>query len=177
MQAYTHELNLSAMSYDELLAYATKISYDRSFEIMKKEAALYQYGNIADGEIVILIDIACMHSLNHKYTMDGADSFIRSFTQDIRESDIIAKFGGDEIIIIVRSTNDIKAMITRINNMLRANNLYGVIATTTSYNGLENTFKYLDKHVSYHKLQLEKTGKKPSRDAEYTCGESLIVYC
>jgi diguanylate cyclase (GGDEF)-like protein len=144
---------------------------------MRKEAMLYHCSNLTDGEIVILIDIACMHAGNHKYTMNGMDSFIRNVTQYIRENDIIGKFGGDELVIIVRSTSDINAMMERINQVMRDNNLYGVMAVTTSRNGLENTFNKLDAKVSACKLQLELSGLKPDRNVEYVCGESWIVYC
>jgi diguanylate cyclase (GGDEF)-like protein len=170
-------MNYDNMTREDLIAYIEMMKIDRSFNIIKKEAALYEHGNLADGETVILIDIACMHAMNHKYTMNGTDQRIRNFTQHVRESDVIAKFGGDELVIIVRSTSDITAYTNRLNQVMRDNELYGVMAVTTSCNGLENTFNKLDAKVSACKLQLELSGLKPDRNQEYTCGESWIVYC
>jgi diguanylate cyclase (GGDEF)-like protein len=170
-------LDLSTLSYDKLLEYATKVSIDRSFEIMKKEACLFQYENISNGEIVILIDIANMHAMNHFYSMNGVDTRIKNFCAELRSNDIVAKFGGDELVIIVKSTNDIIAYTDRIVEIMRSNDLYGVIAVTFSNNGLNATFNHLDTHLSSMKLALETLGLKADRNAEYACGLSQVIYC
>jgi len=170
-------MNYNDLTRSELLDLVNVLSIDRSFEIMKKEACIFHYDNISDGEIVLFIDLCNVHAANHKYSMAGYDRFVRNVTRTIRESDIIAKFGGDELVIILRSTADIKAFVARLITIMAENNIYAVIACTTSYNGLVATVEYLDKHVSYHKLLAERTGSKPDRSKDYECLASTVVYC
>lgn len=168
-------MNYDNMSREDLIAYIESIRIDKSFNILKKESALVEW-TIADGDQVIFMDIVAMHSANHLYGMDGVDSFIRNITDWIRVSDKVAKFGGDEIVIVLQSNTNAWHYMERLAVVMANNNMYGTIAATTALNGLENTIKKLDAIVMTDKLESEKNGTKADRCATYVCGESTIIY-
>lgn len=168
-------MNLQDCSKAELLAIIETLSTDLSFGIMKKERGILEYGNIADNTPVIFIDLANVHAANHLYTMDGYDSFVRNVTSAIKHEDVVIKFGGDEVVILPRTGTHIAEYIARLTTLLHTNNIYAVIASAPSINGLVETVKYLDAIVSDVKLELELTGKKPSRDEAYHVMESVVV--
>lgn len=172
-------MDYSKLSKQELLDILHFARIDRSFGIIKKEFGIIEYGNVADGSIVIYLDLANVHAANHKYSMDGYDKFVQNVMNELRESDILIKFAGDEIVILPKNINnaaDLKTYIMRLSKLLADNNIYAVIAITTAVNGLENTVLYLDKIVSCKKLELEVCGLKPHRDAEYVCLNSIVMY-
>lgn len=167
-------MNYDCMTREDLIAYIESIRIDRSFEVLKKESALVEW-NVADNTPIILIDIASMHAANHKYTMNGVDQFIRNVTKEIRSTDKIAKFGGDELVIVLESCDNAWAYMHRVAGIMRDNNLYAVMAAMPAKNGLENTFKMLDAIVMAEKEEQDKNGEK-DRHAEYTVKESTIIY-
>jgi hypothetical protein len=168
-------MNYDNLTREELIAVIQELSFDRSFGIIKKERGILDYGNIVDGTDVIYIDLANVHAANHLYTMDGYDSFVRNVTAQIKHEDVVIKFGGDEIVIIPRNGTSLVDYIARLNTLLKDNNIYAVIASTKSINGLCETVKYLDAIVSAEKTELEATGKKPARDQVYTVRDSSIL--
>ena len=163
------------MTREDLIAYIESIRIDRSFEILRKESALVEW-TIEENTPIILLDIASMHSMNHKYGMSTVDSFIRNVTASIRITDRIAKFGGDEIVIVLDSMDDAWAYMHRVNELMRANNLYAVMCATKYHDSLLATFEKLDSIVMAEKLEQESNGEKASRDELYTCKESTIIY-
>jgi len=168
-------MNYDAMTREELIAYIESVRIDRSFDILKKESALVEW-IVPDNTTIIFLDLASMHAANHKYGMDGVDQFIRNITKFIRKSDACAKFGGDEIVIMLQSESDGWAYMERLAQVMSDNNMYGTIACTKSVGGLQNTVNKLDSIVMQDKLESEKDGSKANRHAVYICGESTLIY-
>jgi len=168
-------MNYDGMTRDDLIAYIEKLRVDISFGIIKKETAVAEW-NVPNGTTIIYLDLACMHSANHKYGMSTVDSFIRNITAYIRTSDNAAKFGGDEIVIMLQSESDGWAYMQRLAQVMSDNNMYGTMAYTKSHGGLLTTVDKLDSIVMQDKLESELDGSKAHRDAEYTCGESTLIY-
>lgn len=169
-------MNYDNMTREDLIAMIESLSYDKSFGVMKKERGILDYGNIADGTDVIFIDLANVHAANHLYTMDGYDQFVRNVLDNIKHEDTVIKFGGDEIVIIPRNGTHLEEYINRLMALMYSNNIYAVIATMKSMNGLCATVKELDVIVSGEKLRLEESGLKPCRDEKYRVLESVVIY-
>ncbi len=108
--------------------------------------------------------------------MSVVDSFIRNITSFIRTTDQCAKFGGDEIVIMLQSNSDGWQYMNRLAQVMKENNMYGTMACCLSSRGLQQTVDKLDAVVMADKLESENDGSKADRYAAYTCGESTIIY-
>lgn len=167
-------MNYDAMSRDELIAAIEILTIDAAFGIMNRNAAMLKHSTIESGKSLIMFDIANMHGANHKYTMCGVDNMIRTLINTFRQSDILIRYGGDEIVILLNSGNALE-YIDRFDAVARANNLYGVYGIVTTSTSLEESVNRADALVMAVKTSLELNGLKASRDQEYSLLDSHVV--
>jgi GGDEF domain-containing protein len=175
----TYQKGIPAMNYDdmtreELIAMVEKLTIDSAFGIINRNAAELSYSTIESGKQLIMFDIANMHGANHKYTMAGVDTMIRTLINEFRHSDILIRWGGDEIVILLNSGCALE-YIDRFDTVARANNLYGVYGIVTTSNSLVESVARADALVMQVKLCLELNGMKTSRDQEYSLLDSHVV--
>lgn len=109
--------------YDTL----TKL-YSRSFfeEIVKKHLEIIERNK--SSSTVVLIDVDTFKSINDTYGHKVGDRVLefvgRSIAKAIRSSDIAARYGGDEFILILSESNSYNAVkaVQRIKNILSSEN-------------------------------------------------------
>lgn len=167
-------MNYDNMTREELIALIEKLSIDSAFQVMNRNAAELRYSTIKSGKSLIMVDIANMHAANHKYTMHGVDTMIQNVIDSFRHSDIVIRWGGDELVIILNSGCPLE-YITRFDQVMRNNNLYGVYGVVTTSDNLRESVKRADALVMQVKLCLELNNMKPSRDQEYMVLDSHVV--
>lgn len=165
---------LNQMSKEELTQLILDLGMDRAFGIISRNMAETFYTTIEADKTLIMVDIANMHALNHAFTMAGADERIKNVTDVIRHSDLVVRWGGDEIVIVLNSGN-VAEYIIRLNELMAANDLYAVICAVNTSNSLVETVNRADEKISATKLMLEVTGQKPDRNAPYVCLNSVII--
>ena len=166
---------LETMNKEELIAMMMDLGMDRAFGVISRNMAQSFYKTIDSGKILIMIDIANMHAANHLFTMDGTDRRIKNVTDAIRMSDLVIRWGGDELVIVLNS-GDIEDYLVRLDELMQANDLYGVYGVVTTSTDLAESVNRADSIVSATKLMLEVTGQKPDRNAQYVCLNSVTVY-
>jgi GGDEF domain-containing protein len=159
---------------DTLRALIAQLQQDHTFGILNKSGLHMLWSNIEDGKDLIYIDLCNVHAANHAYTFSGYDSKINKVLDAFRSSDIIAKIGGDELIVILNSGNAVE-YCERLAQVMKENDIYAVIAPVKTSNGLQATIDKADADVSGLKLALEMYGLKPSRDEAYKCLDSYII--
>lgn len=169
------------LSYNDLLLenealrdMIRQLQNDCTFQVLNKNGLMALHSDIEDGKDLIFIDLCNVHSANHKFTMAGYDELVNNALVDFRHSDIWAKIGGDEFVVILNSGNVVD-FIDRLNAAMRLNNVYAVFAAVKTHGGLKNSIDAADMLVSEVKLSLELNGMKPSRSEEYKCLESHII--
>lgn len=165
---------LESMSKEDLVKFATMLGIDRGFGIMTRNMAQTLMSDIEAGQTLVFADLCNVHAANHLYTMAGYDERVDRVLAEVRHSDTIIKWGGDEIVFIVNSGN-VAEYVSRIKELMAANDIYAVFGIVTTSTSLVESVKRADAIVSVTKLMLETTGQKPSRDAEYVCLESIVV--
>lgn len=166
---------LETMSKDQLIDMMMSMGVDRAFGIMSRNMAETFYGSIEAGKTLIMVDIANMHAMNHLYSMDGVDQRIKAVTDVIRHSDLVIRWGGDELVIVLNSGN-VEDYIARLDTLMHQNDLYAVIGSVITSESLAESVKRADAIVMQTKLMLEETGQKPNRDEAYRVLPSVIVY-
>lgn len=165
---------LETMDKNELIDMLMNMGMDRAFGVISRNMAETFYTTIEAGKTLIMVDIANMHALNHAFTMAGADERIKNVTDTIRHSDLVVRWGGDEIVIVLNSGN-VSEYIIRLNELMAANDLYAVICAVTTSESLVETVNRADEKISATKLMLEVTGQKPDRNAPYVCLNSIVI--
>lgn len=168
---------IETMSHSELIAYAKKLEWDSAFSCLKREAGELRLPIVSAGYTLLFIDIADMHGANHKYTMAMVDGFIQNVINDMRYTDIVYRHGGDEIVCVLK-TDNISAVIDRIDSIMSANNLYGVYAAVFCNNNtpIANAVKRGDQAVMAIKSALDSNGKKAGRKDTYVKRDSVRVF-
>jgi diguanylate cyclase (GGDEF)-like protein len=166
---------LETMNKDELVNMLMSMGMDRAFGVISRNMAETFYTSIESGKTLIMIDIANMHAMNHKFNMNGVDTRIKNVTDVIRHSDLVIRWGGDELVIVLNSGN-VADYLIRLDELMAANDLYAVYGVVTTSESLSESVARADEKISATKLMLEVTGQKPDRNAEYVKLNSVTVY-
>jgi GGDEF domain-containing protein len=168
---------IDTMSMDVLKAYARKLEIDPAFGCYNRGAGELNYPTVKNGYAVVFIDIANMHALNHKYTMAIVDEFIANVINVARDSDIVYRHGGDEIVCVVPAA-DVNGFVDRLDSVMSDNNLYGVygIVYCNKNTAIQNAVKRGDELVMAVKAILDANGSRPDRNALYVKYDSVRVY-
>ncbi len=107
--------------------------YNRSFFDNYLESKLYESGNFA----ILMIDIDKFKNINDKFGHAFADSMLRYVSgmikKHVRESDIIARYGGDEFIIVMKNVteNTVGVISERIQKQIENTLFQGVNCTVS----------------------------------------------
>ncbi len=167
-------INYNELSREELIARINQLEIDSAFGILNRNGAMARYSTIESGKSLIMVDIANMHAANHKFTMNGVDTLIRNVVKEFRHDDLVIRFGGDELVILLNSGNA-EEYVKRFDAAMKQNHLYAVYAIVTTSNSLLESVVRADALVSEVKYALELNGMKPDRSAEYKVLESHII--
>ncbi len=100
---HLYEKNTYLAKHDGLTGLLNRKYFEDLFETSKIQAQLYQ-----EKFHLILIDLDRFKSINDTYGHHVGDAvlidFSRKLRQCFRESDIVARFGGDEFIVLLKNT-------------------------------------------------------------------------
>ena len=101
----------SELAYND---YLTGINNRRSFEL-KASQVLATYRRSKQPFSIIMCDIDNFKEYNDKYGHEVGDMMITAFAEvclgNLRDSDILGRFGGDEFVIVVPDQNKEQALI------------------------------------------------------------------
>lgn len=153
-----------------------RLSLDPVFQCLTKAAGLKRYRTLRGFSHLVYLDIANMHGLNHKYNSTRADGFIKSVIDNVRSRDVVIRWGGDEFVFLVNTT-DISTFCNKLGALLHQNNLYAVITHSQVRNGeqLLSIVEQTDDVCMQIKRHLEKTGQKPGRNDDYVMMDNIIA--
>lgn len=165
---------LDTMSKEQLIDLVCKLSIDGTFKLLNRDIAKLFYSEITAGGILLFIDLANMHGLNHKYGMSTADQFINNVLDQFRHSDTWIRWGSDEIVCVMAS-GDIVDFIGRLDYAMAENDLYAVYAYVTTSESLLETIERADTVCMNAKDQLDKFGLKARREDQYCRFTSTVV--
>jgi GGDEF domain-containing protein len=165
---------LESMSKADLVELALNLGIDGTFKLINRNFALLFYTEIESGKTMLMIDLANMHGINHKYSMSTVDQFINNVLDQFRSSDFWIRWGSDEIIVILNS-GDAVDFISRLDAVMAENELYAVYGIVTTSNNLVESINRADSIVMAEKCRLERCGLKPDRNQEYCRLASSIV--
>lgn len=166
---------LESYTKDQLIEMLLNSGVDRAFGVMTRNMAETFHGTIDADKDLIFLDIANMHAMNHLYGMDGVDSRIKNVTDAIRHSDLVVRWGGDEIVILVNS-GSIAVYVNRLIALMEQNDLYGVMTVVKTSTSLAESVKRASDHTMQVKDMIDQSGRKPSRDAGYIRLDSVVEY-
>ncbi|MDO6611442.1 sensor domain-containing diguanylate cyclase [Shewanella sp. 1_MG-2023] len=98
-------VSIQQTTLDEL----TGISNRRGFEVLANQAmATWDRNNV--GSCLVFFDLDFFKEINDSHGHDAGDRALKSFanllTQEFRDSDVIARFGGDEFLVLFCECND-----------------------------------------------------------------------
>lgn len=117
--------------YLKQLAYYDQLTglYSRNFfeELLKKQTAIIEREKISSE--VIIIDIDNFKKINDSYGHAADDDVLRfvaeCIKESIRSSDIAARYGGDEFVIVLSGTSEgAENVLERIRNKLKQTNKF-----------------------------------------------------
>jgi GGDEF domain-containing protein len=165
---------LNEMTKEQLINLVCQLGIDGTFKLMTRDMATIFHSHIESGKILLFIDIANMHAMNHLYGMSTVDQFINNVIDNFRSSDTWIRWGSDEMVCIMNS-GDLVEFIDRLDSDMRDNNLSAVYAHVTTSNSLLESISRADAICMNAKLQLERFGLKASRDEVYTRLTSVVV--
>lgn len=111
------EKQILHLSYhDPLTGFPNRSSF---MSELRKELMKSNVGNIA----ILFLDLDNFRSINEQIGHESGDFFInaaaRNISSSIRSSDVAARMGGDEFIIMLRNVNDEKVIDTICNRILK----------------------------------------------------------
>lgn len=178
MQAINIRNTLESMSKDDLINLVMENGIDRAFGIMTRNMAELFHSTIESDKYLVFVDLANIHAANHSEEMGymaGVDEKIRVVTDNIRHSDLVIRWGGDEIVIVL-NRGDINTYLDRLESLMLENNLYCVYGIVKTSDSLTETVKRADRIVNAVKDDLERSGKKPGRNEPYKRLDSVTVY-
>lgn len=113
---YMHRTKEQTEKYSELAYndYLTGVNNRRSFEL-KASQVLATYRRSKQPFSIIMCDIDNFKGYNDKYGHEVGDIMITSFAEaclsNLRDSDILGRFGGDEFVILIPEQNKKQALI------------------------------------------------------------------
>lgn len=165
---------LETYNKEELITLLLENGIDRAFGVITRNMAQTFYENIESGKTLIMLDIANMHAMNHLYGMAAVDQRIKTVTDFIRHSDMVIRWGSDEIVIMLNS-GDTEQYIDRLDRLMADNELYGVYGIVTTSDSLAESVERADRIVMTVKLMLEETGQKPDRNETYRVLPSWVA--
>jgi hypothetical protein len=167
--------DFQAMSHADLVQLLQQVIWDSHTGFLAGNAAVVLGASIEPGDIALFIDFCNVHACNHFYGgMTGTNErWKASFAT--RGDDTIVKWGGDEVIVLLRDY-DVEGYLARLIHAMRENNVYAVIAVVRTSDNLVETAHRADALCTSVKNHLEETGQKPHRDAPYVCLDSHIIY-
>jgi len=120
---YQEKLILSR--YDNLTSLYNRHYFEEQFEINRKRAHRYN-----ETFYIVLFDIDHFKSINDRYGHFIGDQVLKHISSVLfknqRESDILARFGGDEFIAILFQSeyDELKTKYTKLNDYLRHQSLH-----------------------------------------------------
>lgn len=170
-----HLPNFADLSKEELIVVLNKVIWDAHTGFLSGNAAAALGASVEAGDIAVYLDFCNVHACNHFYggLMGTNTRWINCFTS--RGDDTIIKWGGDEIVVLLKNY-DVEGYIHRLVNSMKENNVYAVITIVRTSSDLIETIARADTICTSVKNELERTGKKPHRDAPYVCLDSIVVY-
>jgi len=98
-----YEKNIYLARHDSLTGLYNRRHFEDVFELSRKRAQRYN-----ESFHIVVIDLDHFKSINDQYGHQIGDAvlvdFARRMTSSLRDSDIIARYGGDEFILLMLST-------------------------------------------------------------------------
>lgn len=136
-------------------------AYSRRFLEQFLEKELFKSKRTNSPLSVVFVDINKFKEINDKYGHIYGDTVLKNFVKilkdNVRAMDLIARYGGDEFVIVLPETEVEKAnnVLDRIARSLEKENIsmsYGVI-NAIAFDSIEDIYKELDKRMYEMKKQ------------------------
>lgn len=127
-------------------------AYSRRFLEQYLEKELFKSKRMGTPLSVIFMDIDKFKEINdtfgHVYGDNVLKTLVKTVNETIRSMDVIARYGGDEFVIVLPETNfeNAQKVIERITKNLEKENIrvsYGII-DASNFNTIENIYKEVD---------------------------------
>lgn len=169
------EIFLNSLTKAQLISMVNSLCTDPFTHIMNASAAYTFHSAIPANKALLMIDFCSIHSMNHKYTMNGTNERWINIFKNNRLEDILIKYGGDEFVVII-DQDSVAGYIEKLSAKMIENDSYAIVAIVTTSNSLKESVNRADAIVTAAKYSQEINGMKPDRDAEYCMGDSHFIY-